>query len=174
MPKFSGRADGPVCADSSKDNLSAAKNPPRIAPCRPQDLHEIEALLQLCPEASIWPLGSLTDTFQNHPAHFFVAWHDNEIAGFISGRRAAGEGEILNLAVRPQSRRHHVGQSLVRALLNAFASEHVFQVFLEVRESNSRAIAFYNSLGFCQVGRRGGYYRNPAEAALVLALGKNS
>jgi ribosomal-protein-alanine N-acetyltransferase len=78
------------------------------------------------------------------------------------------EGEILNLAVRGQSRRHGDGQALVGELLNGFQRGRVRRVFLEVRESNSRAIRFYGELGFLRVGRREGYYRDPTEAALVL------
>jgi ribosomal protein S18 acetylase RimI-like enzyme len=42
-------------------------------------------------------------------------------------------------------------------------------VFLEVRESNHDAIAFYKRLGFHQIGRREAYYSDPPAAALVLA-----
>jgi ribosomal-protein-alanine N-acetyltransferase len=45
----------------------------------------------------------------------------------------------------------------------------VQSVFLEVRESNSAARAFYAGLSFTQIGRRRGYYRNPEEDALVLS-----
>jgi ribosomal-protein-alanine N-acetyltransferase len=43
------------------------------------------------------------------------------------------------------------------------------RVFLEVRQSNTDARAFYATLGFLEVGRRRGYYRDPAEDALVLS-----
>ena len=39
---------------------------------------------------------------------------------------------------------------------------------LEVRESNTPAIALYNSMGFTQLGIRKNYYRNPKENALIL------
>jgi ribosomal protein S18 acetylase RimI-like enzyme len=41
-------------------------------------------------------------------------------------------------------------------------------VFLEVRESNAPAIAFYLKYGLAKSGRRPGYYRDPAEAAIVM------
>jgi ribosomal-protein-alanine N-acetyltransferase len=42
---------------------------------------------------------------------------------------------------------------------------------LEVRPSNQRAIALYLSEGFCEIGRRKGYYpaKNRREDALILA-----
>jgi ribosomal-protein-alanine acetyltransferase len=137
---------------------------------REEDLAAIEAILQLSPEAANWPVGSLTQTFQQYPSYFLVSGHGQEIKGFISGRRILDEGEILNLAVSPSERSAGVGKALVQALLERFGGENVLQVFLEVRESNLGAISFYQGLRFKQVGKRPGYYRNPTEAALVLAL----
>jgi [ribosomal protein S18]-alanine N-acetyltransferase len=41
-------------------------------------------------------------------------------------------------------------------------------MYLEVRESNTRARALYASRGFEEVGRRRRYYRAPVEDALIL------
>ncbi|MGB2635823.1 MAG: ribosomal protein S18-alanine N-acetyltransferase [Candidatus Acidiferrum sp.] len=137
---------------------------------REDDLAAVEAILQLSPEASNWTIGSLTQAFEQYPSYFLVAAQDEQITGFISGRRILDEGEILNLAVKPSERSAGVGKALVQALLERFGRENVLQVFLEVRESNLGAIAFYQGFGFRQVGKRTGYYRNPVEAALMLAL----
>jgi ribosomal protein S18 acetylase RimI-like enzyme len=44
----------------------------------------------------------------------------------------------------------------------------VRRVYLEVRESNTTAIAFYQKQGFSIMGRRPGYYREPEEAAVLM------
>jgi len=144
--------------------------PTEVAVCREKDLAEVRAILSASPEAAAWSARGLAESFARDPSHFLVGWQGEEIAGFIAGRRIADEGEILNLAVRPESRRQSVGRALAKALLEVFASEKVLQVFLEVRESNEAAAAFYKRLGFRQAGRRESYYREPKEAALVLAL----
>jgi [ribosomal protein S18]-alanine N-acetyltransferase len=158
-----------VCASYSR-SMSAHG----VRPGREEDLCRVEAILQLSPDAANWPVGSLIETFEQYPSYFLVAGHGEEIKGFISGRRILDEGEILNLAVKPTERRTGVGKALVQALLERFGRENVLQVFLEVRESNLGAIAFYQGLRFRRVGKRTGYYRNPAEAALVLAVGTGS
>ena len=144
--------------------------PTVVTACREKDLDEIQAILKVSPEAAAWSTTGLAESLKSNPSHFLVGWQGEEIAGFIAGRRMGDEGEILNLAVRPQSRGHGVGKALAKALLEVFAGEKVLQVFLEVRESNEAAAAFYKRLGFRQVGRRGSYYREPEEAAVVLAL----
>jgi [ribosomal protein S18]-alanine N-acetyltransferase len=141
-----------------------------IMPCRSTDLPRIEALLRCCPKAAAWTAASLKEIIDQNPKYFLIAIRDREIAGFISGRRILEEGEILNLAVQPRTRRNGVAKALLEALLEEFRREEVLQVFLEVRESNEAAIAFYLKSGFQQAGKRPGYYRKPEEAALVLNL----
>ena len=80
-----------------------------------------------------------------------------EVAGFAVARSvAAGEWELLNLAVAPASRRQGVGAALLRRLLD----EHAGVGYLEVRRSNLAAQKLYEKLGFEAVGRRAGYYQD--------------
>ena len=150
-----------MCASSSKHEVRLG---------RAEDLAAVGTILQMSPEAANWPVGSLIQTFEQYPSYFLVAGQGEQITGFISGRRILDEGEILNLAVKPSERSAGVGKALVQALLERFGRENVLQVLLEVRESNLSAISFYQGLGFKEAGKRSGYYRNPTEAALVLAL----
>jgi len=123
------------------------------------DLPAIEWIQQVSPAASQWPVSDYLDYDCR------VAVEADQVAGFLAARQvAAGEFEILNLAVAPGRRRKGVGRALISALLR----ERPASVFLEVRESNSEARLFYHSLGFRPAGRRPGYYRNPAEDAVVM------
>jgi ribosomal-protein-alanine N-acetyltransferase len=98
-----------------------------------------------------------------------VAVTDGEIQGYIFARAMADEGEVLNVAVRPDIRRQGLGRQLLDTVLEGFRNEGVATVYLEVRASNAAGRAFYDKLGFQEVGRRRGYYNRPKEDALVLA-----
>jgi [ribosomal protein S18]-alanine N-acetyltransferase len=104
-------------------------------------------------------------------ASFLVAEADGErIVGYVVALDAADEGEILNLAVAPATRRAGLGRALVQQMLDALSDRGVRQVYLEVRESNAPARALYAAHGFKEVGRRKQYYRRPVEDAIVLRL----
>jgi len=60
------------------------------------------------------------------------------------------------------------GGALLKAALEEFRARRTSRVFLEVRESNEAAIAFYGKHGFAETGRRAGYYQDPAEAAVLM------
>lgn len=104
-------------------------------------------------------------------AVFLVAETDGgAISGYVVALNAADEGEILNLAVAPNGRRHGLGRALVEQILEVLSARGVRQVYLEVRESNQPARALYAAHGFKEVGRRKQYYRRPVEDAIVLRL----
>ncbi len=95
-----------------------------------------------------------------------------EVGGHVTGFLvyqwlAAEEAEVLNLAVQPAERRRGIAKALLGYLLNHVASE----VFLEVRAGNSSALKLYQQAGFQEVGRRGSYYRNPVEDAIIMRRG---
>jgi ribosomal-protein-alanine N-acetyltransferase len=100
----------------------------------------------------------------------FVCERDEELVGVLEWRHLGSEAEILDLAVRIAARRHGFATLLLKTFLRQAASSGTQQVFLEVRESNTAAIALYRKFGFQVTGRRPNYYRCPDEAALLMQL----
>jgi len=98
----------------------------------------------------------------------YLAENGGSALGYIIGRAAVDQGEILNLGVTLGARRRGIGTALVRHLLADFARRGVVSAFLEVRESNVPAQKLYESFGFAAVGRRPRYYQRPMEDAVVL------
>lgn len=93
-------------------------------------------------------------------------------AGFILARLAAGEAEILTVAVAKSVRRHGIGQRLVDETLRRLHAKRAESLFLEVDGGNIAAIKLYKRFGFKKVGERPAYYEGPEgrTAALVMRL----
>jgi [ribosomal protein S18]-alanine N-acetyltransferase len=89
------------------------------------------------------------------------------VAGFVLSRSAAGEAEILSLAIAPARRGHGFARPLLDHHLRSLAGLGVGTVFLEVDEHNAPAQRLYARAGFQEVGRRQGYYQDGV-SALVL------
>jgi ribosomal-protein-alanine acetyltransferase len=134
------------------------------------DAAQVAAILREAREAASWSEEALRETVLLPGVAAFVSGWGDVISGIVVGRQVLDEAEILNLAVRQGARRQGEGRSLVRRALQDFAVRQVSRVFLEVRESNAGAIAFYRDLGFVAVGTRRDYYRDPTEAAAVMEL----
>ncbi len=135
---------------------------------RQSDVLAVTKILGEAPEAAKWPEESYQEVLTWPGVVALVSKFDGKVTGLILGRCVADEAEILNLAVLPPARRRGEGGALLKSVLEEFRSRGVTRVFLEVRESNMTAITFYTKHGFEKAGRRGGYYRNPQEAAVVM------
>jgi ribosomal-protein-alanine N-acetyltransferase len=91
--------------------------------------------------------------------------------GFALGRVAAGEGELLTLAVAPETRRRGLGRALVAGFEAEARRRAAVEAFLEVAETNVAARSLYANAGYEEKARRRGYYAQPmiaATTALVL------
>lgn len=86
--------------------------------------------------------------------------------GFILARVAAGEAEILTIAVRPAARRAGLGRKLVLVAAEQASRDGATAMFLEVVTANTAAMGLYRSLRFAEVGRRKAYFEG--QDALVL------
>jgi len=91
----------------------------------------------------------------------------HKLIGFILSRLAAGEAEILSVAIAPAWRGRAISRPLLDLHLRRLAGLGARSVFLEVGERNAPACRLYRRAGFYEVGRRQGYYEGGA-TALVL------
>ncbi len=127
---------------------------------------EIEAL---CLDAAQWGIDGYA-RLDSGELNGWAAELEHDLLAFIVVQTAADELEILNLGVDPAFRRQGLATRLLSMALTAGEKNRASRAFLEVRESNAVARAFYRSQRFLETGRRKGYYSHSYEDALVLSL----
>ena len=135
-------------------------------------VHDVDAVLAIqaaCPEIAQWSAWDYEGVARGETASW-VAEDERGIAGFLVARQLVGEAEILNFAVRADSRRQGTGTALLEQALEWSKSFGAQRVILEVRASNVAAIRFYERHGFVVAGKRPRYYAAPIEDALLLNL----
>lgn len=96
-----------------------------------------------------------------------------QVIGYAVQSTAAGETQLLNIAIAPGEQGRGLGRTLLQWLIEQARKENSEMLFLEVRLSNRPAQALYEGLGFNEVGMRKGYYRvqgGKREDALIYAL----
>jgi ribosomal-protein-alanine N-acetyltransferase len=139
-----------------------------IRALRPDDVAAVTKILAEAPEAAAWSAKGIAEAVAWGGGLGLVGESEGEVTGVLMGRWTGNEAEILNIAVTPERRRRGEGGALLKAALDEFRSRGATRVFLEVRESNQAATAFYTKHGFSKMGHRPAYYREPEEAAVLM------
>lgn len=71
---------------------------------------------------------------------------------------AVEELHLLNITVSPKLRQLGLGSRIMSAIEGVAAQQNFPRIILEVRPSNTAALALYQKLGYEQIGLRKGYY----------------
>lgn len=131
-----------------------------------KELAELDAEVFSTP----WSEKAFIDEFGNDIAVYYVARENGKIIGYAGFWHVADEGDITNVAVLPECRRKGVATALVGELVKEAKKRSLALLTLEVRCSNTAAIALYESFGFKIIGKRKRYYTNPTEDAHIMTL----
>jgi ribosomal-protein-alanine N-acetyltransferase len=101
----------------------------------------------------------------------WVCEAQNKILAYSLMSIAVGEAHILNVSVDPTEQKQGIGRKMMENAID-YARGRAETIFLEVRPTNTHAIALYEDLGFNEIGIRKGYYpaKNGREDAIMLAL----
>ena len=136
-----------------------------IRPMTAADVPSVAALEKLC-FSDPWSVSSIASELDN-PLSLWLVWaEDGAAAADLGVPRVPPQADVMNVAVSPALRRRGIARALFAELERRLPE--IDELFLEVRASNSGAIALYRTLGFEQVGRRPNYYLDPREDALIL------
>lgn len=139
----------------------------RLVPMDRSHLAGVAQLERLC-FSTPWTEAMLEEELYNDTASFIVAeGEDGEVLGYAGLHVILDEGYIDNVAVRPSCRRMGVADRLLDVFCR-FGEANLAFLTLEVRPSNTAAVALYEKHGFHEAGRRKDYYDDPKEDALLL------
>lgn len=134
----------------------------------PADLDDVLALDALCFHRP-WTRADYERELAD-PARCFIylARRDGAAIAYVAFWRIFDEIHLNNVAVHPAWRRQGVGAALLAHVLEVAEAIGAPHATLEVRASNTPAIALYERAGFTRAGRRRDYYTHPVEDALIL------
>jgi len=158
------------CAKEIYDGLlklnEDLKTLPIIRFMKEEDIQSVAEVEKEC-FSSPWSEKSLREELENPQAYFFVADVGGEIAGYMGTISVFGECSVTNIAVKEKWRKKGIASSVLhRAILNSVYLGDEF-ITLEVRKSNTSAIALYEKFGFVKMGERKNFYRQPTEDAFI-------
>ena len=125
-----------------------------------------------------WSRNLFLSEFRNQKVSLMLVARPREdvstVIGYIVCWAVADELHILDLATELFSRRTGIARKLVLAAIKRGKERGALRAFLEVRASNTAALALYEGLGFSRSVVRTGYYDMPVEDAVVMSLERDA
>lgn len=115
-----------------------------------------------------WSAGTFQKEIDNPLCRAVVFTSGSEIVGFALSWIVGDEVQIHHIAIRQAWRRRGVGSKLLADALNNGREQGASVATLDVRAGNLPARRLYEKFGFVEVGRRPGYYREPADDAVLM------
>ena len=129
---------------------------------RPDLAQAIYAVMAAVYLVSPWTLEQIqADLFQDQ-TWYVLAYDGVEVIGFLAVQENLFEAEVLQIAVK----KDYQGQEVASALFATLPTDK--EIFLEVRESNHRAQAFYKKEKMAVIAERKTYYHDPVEDAIIM------
>lgn len=166
-------ADSPRLSPGLRGPWREASDAPWPAGCvidnaREDDLGSI-MVIETRSFADPWsPLAYALELRSNPDAAYGVLREDGRVIGYVGVWLRDSSAFITQVAVHPDCRRRGAGRALVESAALKAREAGARDLRLTVRQDDERAVAFYRSLGFQEVGRAPGYYGYPPQDGIVM------
>ncbi|WP_288618520.1 ribosomal protein S18-alanine N-acetyltransferase [uncultured Eubacterium sp.] len=135
---------------------------------RPEDVPSVAALEEEC-FSEPWSEQAFSDALKQPEALMMVAEDTQQVpVGYCGMYLSLDEGEITNVAVRPECRKQGIADTILDTVFMEAQKRGAEKIYLEVRQSNIPAQQLYEKHGFESCGLRKNFYRKPTEHAIVM------
>lgn len=111
---------------------------------------------------SPWTLEQIQADLSQDQTWYALAYDGAEVIGFLAIQENLFEAEVLQIAVK----KAYQGQGIASALFEILPTDK--EIFLEVRNSNQIAQAFYKKEKMAVIAERKAYYHDPVEDAIIM------
>ena len=113
-----------------------------------------------------WSLAMFVLELSKPEGICLAAQSDGHLVGYTICSRFDQVWHIMNVSVDPDLQRRGIATALINEVLERVGDEG--QITLEVRPTNSGAIALYEKFGFLAAGTRPRYYQDNGEDAVIM------
>lgn len=121
-----------------------------IRPYQEADEAQVVALWEQCGLVVPWndPVEDIRRKVQVQPELFLVGVRDNRVVATVMAGYEGRRGWLNDVAVAPDLQKQGLGRQIVEAAETMLRQRGCPKVNLQVRTSNQKVIAFYESLGY--------------------------
>ena len=160
-----------VMPSARQQPTEATRNAVTLRTMTPENLDAVMAIEQAA-YSHPWSRGNFRDSL-NPLFDAQCLWLGDELLAYFLAMHGVEEMHLLNITVAPAHQGEGWGHMMLDALSLISRNVGAQTLWLEVRQSNARALQVYERYGFVRVGLRKDYYpadRQQREHAVVMSL----
>jgi ribosomal-protein-alanine N-acetyltransferase len=137
---------------------------------RAAELRDVHAIMAIDRHAypTPWSRRMTIDQVSGSNRTHLVLERNHDVVGHAGVLFMAGEAHVSTIALAAEVHGRGLGHDLLLALVRAAQAAGCHALTLEVRSTNTAALALYRRFGLAPAGIRRGYYGDNGEDALVL------
>jgi ribosomal-protein-alanine N-acetyltransferase len=134
-----------------------------------EDLDRIVQIEKDLFPSGFWPRKEFIYEMQENPfACLLVLEEEGKIQGYGDLWIMYEQAQVANIAIVRSCQGQGKGSELLQAMISLAEEKNCETMSLEVRLSNTRAIALYEKFGFIQANIRKNYYEDGEDAYLMI------
>ena len=141
----------------------------RIRQMTQEDIPQVVEI-ERCSFSRPWSRGALEKVVADENA-LYLAAEDTQtgaVVGYMGAYLILDEADINQIAVDVSYRKMGIGTQILHHFMQNLKERKITAVTLEVRKSNTAAIALYEKCGFVTEGIRKNFYESPTEDAYIM------
>lgn len=123
------------------------------------NIFQLAEIEKECFGKDAWTITNLRGEFCNQYSHFFGAYEDNQLVGYVCVRLMYEEAQICNICVVAKYRRRGLATKLLEAVAEFAKENGAERCELEVNTANIAAVELYRKCGYDIEGIRKDFYR---------------
>ena len=132
-----------------------------------EDADAVEVVEKACFKIP-WSRESFWKAAGNADTCYLLALDGERVIGYAGCWVSFEEAQITNVAILPAYRGKGIATKLLKELFRLAVKRGITAMTLEVRPSNTAALALYKDCGFKDYGRRPRYYQDNGEDAVIM------
>lgn len=141
----------------------------KIKPMEKSDIDSVIAIEEKAYGPHHWSKESFMGELSNELAKYFSVFSESgDLIAYCGCWQILEEAHITNIAVDPNFRQKHIGEAMLKTIIDECYKNMAKYITLEVRVGNKPAIGLYEKYGFKSLGTRKGYYQDNNEDALIM------
>lgn len=129
-------------------------------------LEDLDKIFEISCQLFDWKKSQLEECLKDENTIFLLKKQEKQVFGFLIAQNLVDSFNILLIATKTDCQKTGIGTRLLKELEDVAKKQKIEKIWLEVKNTNSNAIKFYEKQNFKLIATRKKYYKTGEDALI--------